>query len=49
MGFSREDMAGTAFVAFGITLFVGFFYAALLSKLLPPYENKLLAAIQNDW
>jgi len=30
-------------------LFVGFFYAAVVSKLLPPYENSLLAAIQNDW
>ncbi|KAF7032985.1 hypothetical protein CFC21_044113, partial [Triticum aestivum] len=39
---------GSAFVASGIVLFVGFFYAAGVSKLLPPYENRLLYAIQND-
>jgi hypothetical protein len=49
MHFFKGDLVGSAFMAFGITLFVGFFYAAVLSKLLPPYENKLLAGIQNDW
>lgn len=49
MRFSKEDLVGSAFMAFGVTLFVGFFYAAVLSKLLPPYENRLLAAVQNDW
>ncbi|TVU11361.1 hypothetical protein EJB05_44944, partial [Eragrostis curvula] len=49
MRFSREEFVGSAFIAFGITLFVGFFYAAIVSKLLPPYENRFLAAIQNDW
>jgi hypothetical protein len=49
MRFSREDLVGSAFIAFGVTLFVGFFYTAVVSKLLPPYENSLLAAIQNDW
>ncbi|TVU15568.1 hypothetical protein EJB05_39096 [Eragrostis curvula] len=49
MRFSREELVGSAFIALGITLFVGFFYAAIVSKLLPPYENQLLAAIQNDW
>ncbi|TVU15583.1 hypothetical protein EJB05_39112 [Eragrostis curvula] len=48
MRFSREELVGSAFIALGITLFVGFFYAAIVSKLLPPYENQLLAAIQND-
>ncbi|KAL6853873.1 hypothetical protein ACP4OV_019902 [Aristida adscensionis] len=48
MRFSREELMGLAFIAFGITLFVCFFYAAIVSKLLPPYENQLLAAIQND-
>ncbi|RLN41346.1 hypothetical protein C2845_PM01G46390 [Panicum miliaceum] len=48
MHFSR-GLVGSALIAFGITLFVGFFYAAVVSKLLPPYENQLLAAIQNDW
>jgi len=49
MHFLREDLVGSVFIAFGVTLFVGFFYAAVVSKLLPPYENSLLAAIQNDW
>jgi hypothetical protein len=35
--------------AFTALLLVGFFYAAVVSKLLPPYETRLLAAIQNDW
>ncbi|VAH84839.1 unnamed protein product [Triticum turgidum subsp. durum] len=46
--FSRDELTGSAFVAFGIILFVGFFYAAVVSKMLPPYENRLLSAIQND-
>ncbi|KAM3335560.1 hypothetical protein ACQJBY_029829 [Aegilops geniculata] len=46
--FSRDQLMGSAFVAFGIILFVGFFYAAVVSKMLPPYENWLLSAIQND-
>ncbi|KAJ1287028.1 hypothetical protein BS78_03G399000 [Paspalum vaginatum] len=49
MRFSSEDMVGLSFAAFGVTLLVGFFYAAVVSKLLPPCENQLLAAIQNDW
>jgi hypothetical protein len=49
MRFSREGLVGPALVAFGVTLFAGFFYAAVASKLLPPYGNRLLAAIQNDW
>ncbi|GJM91929.1 hypothetical protein PR202_ga08352 [Eleusine coracana subsp. coracana] len=48
MRFSREELVGSAFIAFGVTLFVGFFYAAIVSKLLPPYENQILAAIRND-
>ncbi|WVZ68026.1 hypothetical protein U9M48_017017 [Paspalum notatum var. saurae] len=42
-------MVGLASIGFGVTLFVGFLYAAVVSKLLPPYENRILAAIQNDW
>ncbi|GJN16782.1 hypothetical protein PR202_gb03803 [Eleusine coracana subsp. coracana] len=49
MRFSREELVGSAFIAFGVTLFAGFFYAAIVSKLLPPYENQFLAAVQNDW
>ncbi|OEL22899.1 hypothetical protein BAE44_0016082 [Dichanthelium oligosanthes] len=49
MRFLKEDLVRSAFIAFGVTLFAGFFYAVVVSKLLPPYENWLLAAIQNDW
>uniref|UniRef100_A0A0E0N7F6 Uncharacterized protein n=1 Tax=Oryza rufipogon TaxID=4529 RepID=A0A0E0N7F6_ORYRU len=44
----RDQLIGSAFIAFGIILFVGFFYAAVLTKMLPPYENRFLSAIQND-
>uniref|UniRef100_J3L7P8 Uncharacterized protein n=1 Tax=Oryza brachyantha TaxID=4533 RepID=J3L7P8_ORYBR len=44
----RDQLIGSAFIAFGITLLAGFFYAAVLSKMLPPYENRFLSAIQND-
>jgi hypothetical protein len=49
MHLSRDELIGSAFIAFGITLFVCFFYVAIVSKLLPPYENQFLAAIQEDW
>ncbi|XBI21988.1 hypothetical protein VPH35_063059 [Triticum aestivum] len=44
----RYQLMGSAFVASGIVLFVGFSYAVVVSKLLPPYENQLMSAIQND-
>uniref|UniRef100_A0A0E0JTF6 Uncharacterized protein n=1 Tax=Oryza punctata TaxID=4537 RepID=A0A0E0JTF6_ORYPU len=44
----RDQLIGSVFIAFGIVLFVGFFYAAVLTKMLPPYENRFLSAIQND-
>uniref|UniRef100_A0A0E0CCS6 Uncharacterized protein n=1 Tax=Oryza meridionalis TaxID=40149 RepID=A0A0E0CCS6_9ORYZ len=44
----RDQLIGSAFIAFGIILLVGFFYAAVLTKMLPPYENWFLSAIQND-
>ncbi|EES02032.2 hypothetical protein SORBI_3003G420400 [Sorghum bicolor] len=49
MHFSRDELIGSTFIAFGITLFACFFYVAIASKLLPPYENQFLAAIQDDW
>lgn len=39
---------GSIFIVFGFISFVGFFYAAILSKLLPQSENIFLSAIQND-
>lgn len=49
MHFSTDQLIGSAFIAFGLTLFVCFFYVAVVSKLLPPHQNGFLAAIQNDW
>ncbi|KAL6981001.1 hypothetical protein U1Q18_022638 [Sarracenia purpurea var. burkii] len=39
---------GWCFLIFGFVFFVGLFYAAIISKLLPPSDNALLSAIQND-
>ncbi|KAJ6831463.1 uncharacterized protein M6B38_319115 [Iris pallida] len=39
---------GLCFGIFGFISFLGFFYAAILSKLLPPSENQILSAIQKD-
>ncbi|KAL8138699.1 hypothetical protein V2J09_004700 [Rumex salicifolius] len=36
------------FILFGVVFFVGFFYAAVVSKLLPPSTNPILSAIQKD-
>uniref|UniRef100_A0ACD5XFV7 Uncharacterized protein n=1 Tax=Avena sativa TaxID=4498 RepID=A0ACD5XFV7_AVESA len=48
MRLSKDQLMGSAFVALGTVLFVCFFYAAIVSKLLPPYEKRLLSVIQND-
>lgn len=39
---------GLAFLAFGSISFLVFVYVAIVSKLLPPFDNPILAAIQND-
>ncbi|KAM3205588.1 hypothetical protein P3L10_028998 [Capsicum annuum] len=39
---------GVAFLAFGSISFLVFVYVAIVSKLLPPFDNPILAAIQND-
>uniref|UniRef100_A0A804N7U1 Phosphatidylinositol N-acetylglucosaminyltransferase subunit Y n=1 Tax=Zea mays TaxID=4577 RepID=A0A804N7U1_MAIZE len=49
MDFPTDQLIGSAFIAFGLTLFVCFFYVAVVSKLLPPHQNGFLATIQNDW
>jgi phosphatidylinositol N-acetylglucosaminyltransferase subunit Y len=49
MHFSTDQLIGSAFIAFGLTLFVCFFYVVVVSKLLLPHQNGFLAAIQNDW
>ncbi|KVH98466.1 hypothetical protein Ccrd_023301 [Cynara cardunculus var. scolymus] len=39
---------GGLFVTFGSTFFGGFLYTAVISKLLPPSDNAIVFAIQND-
>ncbi|ONI28993.1 hypothetical protein PRUPE_1G174200 [Prunus persica] len=39
---------GWFFIASGSVFFLGFLYATVLSKLLPPSDNIILSAIQND-
>ncbi|KAM3339611.1 hypothetical protein P3S68_029480 [Capsicum galapagoense] len=39
---------GVAFLAFGSISFLVFVYVVIVSKLLPPFDNPILAAIQND-
>nr|DAD42495.1 TPA_asm: hypothetical protein HUJ06_000725 [Nelumbo nucifera] len=39
---------GWILLVLGSVSFLGFFYAAILSKLLPQSQNQILSAIQND-
>ncbi|XP_056168837.1 uncharacterized protein LOC115674106 [Syzygium oleosum] len=39
---------GSLFVAVGCVCFVAFAYAAVVSKLLPPSDNAVISAVQND-
>lgn len=41
-------VTGLVFIASGVISFLLFFFAAVLSKLLPPFQNQILHAIQND-
>ncbi|KAL8547683.1 hypothetical protein ACS0TY_007124 [Phlomoides rotata] len=40
---------GWFFLIIGSFSFVGFFYAAVISKLHAPSNNSVIRAIQNDW
>ncbi|KAL7115359.1 hypothetical protein ACP275_04G179300 [Erythranthe tilingii] len=40
---------GWFFLIVGSFSFVFFLYAAVISKLLPPSDNSVIQAIQNDW
>ncbi|KAM6579074.1 hypothetical protein CsatB_030911 [Cannabis sativa] len=44
-----NQLRGCFSIAIGLVLFLGFFYAAIVSKLLPPSNNPIISAIQNDW
>ncbi|KAJ0589999.1 putative phosphatidylinositol N-acetylglucosaminyltransferase subunit Y [Helianthus annuus] len=39
---------GGFFIIFGSTFFSAFLYTAVISKLLPPSDNAIVFAIQND-
>ncbi|KAG8388556.1 hypothetical protein BUALT_Bualt02G0137700 [Buddleja alternifolia] len=40
---------GWFFLIIGSFSYVGFLYAAVISKILPPSDNVVIQAIQNDW
>ncbi|KAK1295379.1 hypothetical protein QJS10_CPA16g01136 [Acorus calamus] len=43
-----ESIWAWIFLSFGFVSFFGFFFAAIVSKLLPPFDNWVLSAIQSD-
>lgn len=49
MSYERNVIYGLILVGFGSLFFLGFVYAAIVSKLLPPSDNVVISAIQNDW
>ncbi|KAJ0021684.1 hypothetical protein Pint_31004 [Pistacia integerrima] len=40
--------SGWFFIVIGSVSFLGFLFAAIISKLFPPFDNPILSAIQND-
>lgn len=44
-----SGMRGLILVIFGCASFLAFCYASILSKILPPSENRFLSAVRNDW
>ncbi|KNA13797.1 hypothetical protein SOVF_113530 [Spinacia oleracea] len=45
---NSQRIWGVMFLSFGLTSFGAFFYAAVVSKLLPLSDNPLISAIQRD-
>ncbi|KAF5931238.1 hypothetical protein HYC85_032111 [Camellia sinensis] len=43
-----KDFWGWFLLIFGSVFFVGFFYAAIILKFLPPSDNALISALQTD-
>ncbi|KAK8964682.1 hypothetical protein KSP40_PGU019673 [Platanthera guangdongensis] len=41
-------LLGACLIISGLTMFLVFMFAAIISKLLPKFDNKILSAIQND-
>ncbi|KAJ4796744.1 hypothetical protein LUZ62_047990 [Rhynchospora pubera] len=48
LGCNGRVITGLAFITSGVISFLLFFFAAILSKLLPPFQNPVLRAIQDD-
>ncbi|KAH7543506.1 hypothetical protein FEM48_Zijuj02G0191300 [Ziziphus jujuba var. spinosa] len=48
MEMKRERFVGWVFIVIGSISFLGFVYAAVLSKLLPHSDNAIISSIQND-
>ncbi|KAG5548851.1 hypothetical protein RHGRI_014267 [Rhododendron griersonianum] len=44
----RTEFRGWFFLIFGCASFSGFFYVVIISNFLPPSDNALISAIQND-
>ncbi|KAF7803249.1 putative phosphatidylinositol N-acetylglucosaminyltransferase subunit Y [Senna tora] len=40
---------GWMFVSVGSVFFVGYFFVAIIAKLLPPSNVAIISAMQNDW
>ncbi|WVZ21808.1 hypothetical protein V8G54_000352 [Vigna mungo] len=47
--FDERKLWGCLFLSIGSIFFLGFFFVAVISKLLPPSHVPLISALQNDW
>ncbi|XP_004515351.1 uncharacterized protein [Cicer arietinum] len=47
--FDATKLWGWLLVSIGSIFFVGYFFLALISKLLPPSNIPLISSFQNDW
>nr|KYP37284.1 hypothetical protein KK1_041539 [Cajanus cajan] len=47
--FDERKLRGWLFVSSGSIFFVGYFFVAVISKLLPPSNIALISGLQNDW
>ncbi|XP_014507641.1 uncharacterized protein LOC106767299 [Vigna radiata var. radiata] len=47
--FDERKLWACLFLSIGSVFFVGFFFVAVISKLLPPSHVPLISALQNDW
>ncbi|KAL2319918.1 hypothetical protein Fmac_028887 [Flemingia macrophylla] len=47
--FDERKLWGWLFISIGSIFFVGYFFVAVISKLLPPSNIALISTLQNDW